>query len=66
MHQGHEHLQGCTGQASVGEGSGQKKKKQKALSAGQFHLSQELKSPVWPGAEGLIAPGPPQMLHEPF
>lgn len=31
----------------------------KALPTYQFHLSRELKSPVWPGAEGLIAPGPP-------
>lgn len=55
MHQGHEPQRGHTGQAPVGEGSGQKK----ALLTRQFHLSPELKSPVRPGAEGLIAPGPP-------
>lgn len=40
--------------------------KRKALSAGQFHLSQELKSPVWPGAEGLVAPGPPKCCMNHF
>lgn len=62
VHQGHKPLQGCTGQASAGEGSGREKK---ALSAGQFHLSQKLKSPVWPGA-GLVAPGPPKCCMNHF
>lgn len=48
---------GCTGRTDRTE--------KKALPTRQFHLSQELKSPVWPGA-GLMAPGSPKCCMNRF
>lgn len=62
VHQGHEPLQGCTGQASAGERSGQKK--------GPFCRPipplPEPEKPCLAGGRRTRRPWIPQMLHEPF